>query len=134
MKKPPTFHNFILNLQRAYKLKKVSFYQDNFLGSEKFLDEMSINGFISGYKIFRNNFFQFEIFLKYDPFGNPVFFFSKTISKPGADLLIRLDKLKAFKANERFSLSIVRTANYGIILHTTAIKNKTGGQYLAKIK
>jgi ribosomal protein S8 len=137
MKVPLNFSKFIWDFQRAYMTKRISFITKDFPGLQKLLNDMYIEGFITGY----TNLIQksstvnmIEIFLKYDFLGNSIYFSCKNISKPSLDAIIQLPQLKAELNNEPFALWIVRTSKLGITTTKQALKNKTGGIYLGKIK
>jgi len=104
---------------------------ENFDGLESVLDAIYADGWISGYKIYRNE-RCIEIFLKYDSRDKTLITRVKNLTKPSLVSFIRLHELAADSKNTAHT-GIIRTAKYGFLPNRTALKKKTGGIYLAKI-
>jgi len=132
MKKSFKFATFIWNFQKAYKNNHISFITEDFVGLQKFLTDMYLKGFITGYKnLTKNKIKMLEVFLKSGPSN---YVLSKIVSKPGRNIVINLNQLKSEFRNEPFSLGVIRTAKLGITTTNQAIQGKCGGIYLGKIK
>lgn len=115
-------------------LHKISFTIEDFCDLKRVLNDLYLQGFITGYKqhkIAKYNFV--EVFLKYDKATDISYILAKTATSPGKDAVISLKQLKAAEKNQPFSIGLIRTQKLGITSTKNAIANKEGGVFLARI-
>lgn len=120
-----------LDFNRALQYKKSTFITHNFLDLENILSGIYRDGLIAGYKnLVKIN--KIEIFLKHEPKGGHIIHKVIKGSTPSLMAIARLNELKTEKKNSPTSISIIRTAKYGIITSDKALVKKSGGLHLGK--
>ena len=130
MKTTQKVSTLILNFNRAITESRTYFVNEYFFGLEPILDGIYKDGWIIGYKI-HNISQSVEIFLKYDIKDKPVLTHVQSIWKPSLQPIIRIRQLASDSKNTAYT-GIIRTAKFGFLTGRQALKNKTGGVYLAK--
>lgn len=116
-------------------MKKISFSVKNFVGLQRALTDLYLQGYIAGFKQFKITDTDFvEVFLKPDCAANWSHALVKLGEKPSRDLVINLKQLKAAEKNEPFSTGLVRTKMLGLTTTKNAIANKEGGVFIARVK
>jgi len=122
--------NMLSILKNGQKNNKRSVLQKRSLLCESVLNLLWDEGFISGFRISKNNLKYLEIFLKYFK-DTPSISYIKTISKPNRPVNYSVKNL--WKFDSKLGI-IVMSSNAGIITVERSKKLRIGGRALFIIK
>lgn len=124
------FYNMIANIKNGQLTGRSFILQKQKKICKSFLNILWNEGYILGYKNYKNNSNTIKIFLKYNQEGKPAINSLKLISKPGQRINYSIKQIWKINSNKTL---IIFTTNKGLLSLVDCKKLKIGGEPLVII-